>query len=915
MSTMITTPTFIVGLGGIGNLVTRLVWERYRSSNRTLPETVRIRSIDTADQHPDEATERLPDAMFTRVGEFQATAVIQRLDLHPEVQRWWDYPAGAFAPGYIANGAGAKRPVGRLVFFHQFRRIHDEIKTDLAAPLRDTVQMQLINQKLSDLRKTPRVFVVGSLAGGTCSGMFLDVAILLRHLIRTLGYDATGAQIVGVFGLPSVIHLASGDGASAQGRQRQVNTSAALAELDFLTHHWPKGIEVEYPLLGRIHPEPPLLDQIFLFTSTKLDGVSFGAQQDVLRRVAHFIFGQTALGMGEATLQFMDNAKQYFDPATRAVVDGLPAVYGSFGVEWLEVPHDALLPAWIDAIADSVAKRVTDFAWEEEPRHNLNRVARERLFASDEGLRVGLDIFELTPETVMTLSGLPDLGALLGPIQSAQKKAELQDALAAFETQLPGTIEGVKKRLRVVATVPPEERIRSVAADLVADSAFRIGGARRVLEHAAEMLGAFTQSLPSTAPVQDIVAKCGGGLFKALDVGPALSWARERVLRHLKGLAQGELQSRAAGISGFCREWSKSLTTLQETVRREAAGLREGAKPSRSSGAETWLLTERDIAASIAANKEEASRAVAESLSQAFASTVRSGSLPAAGLSDFFRDLFRREAIEAIDREAARFVRRPDDAFDRIRSRVRTCAPMAHIITSGNELLEVMKAERVATPMKLVLTGMPDGDRQKLEQWARQHSVQAGDDSAFQVARSNDSFRDDALHLTFGWPLCLFREVQACTDQTARAVEADSNADRNSRILRSIPGTVEHQVRPLSEGDAKRLFAYAVVLKHVRPVRLDRVEFDTDRFPGQSDAASLGEGFRRFRLEGLNRRYREWLDVEQARDTGAFRQLVTQALERLRAALAGDGIPTELRGPLREHADRVEQDLRGLVAY
>ena len=225
----LTTPTFIIGLGGIGNIVTRLVWERFTASGRPLPSTLRIRSIDTAGQSDHELARPLPDSMFTRLGQFQSNDVIHNLSLFPKVQRWWNYPPNAFAHGFIDNGAGARRPVGRLAFFQEFSKVFEAIRGDLSVPLTDVVQRALFEANLGGVSRAPRVIIIGSLAGGTGSGTFLDVAFLTRYLFSQLGYLASAGTITGVFGLPSVIHLASGDPDSTQARERQVNTIGALS--------------------------------------------------------------------------------------------------------------------------------------------------------------------------------------------------------------------------------------------------------------------------------------------------------------------------------------------------------------------------------------------------------------------------------------------------------------------------------------------------------------------------------------------------------------------------------------------------------------------------------------------------------------------------------------------------------------
>ena len=46
----------------------------------------------------------------------------------------------------------------------------------------------------------PRVYVLAGLAGGSGSGMFLDLTYTLRQLLKQIGYDQP--EVIGLFLLP-----------------------------------------------------------------------------------------------------------------------------------------------------------------------------------------------------------------------------------------------------------------------------------------------------------------------------------------------------------------------------------------------------------------------------------------------------------------------------------------------------------------------------------------------------------------------------------------------------------------------------------------------------------------------------------------------------------------------------------------
>jgi hypothetical protein len=912
--TQLTTPTFIIGLGGIGNIVARLVWERYTAAGE-LPSTVRIRSIDTAGQSEHEFARPLPDSMFTRLGGFQANEVVQHLQLFPDVQRWWKYPPQAFSPGFIDNGAGARRPVGRLIFFREFAKVLEAIRSDLSGPKSDVVQRELVEAGLGKVSLAPRVFIIGSLAGGTGAGTFLDVAFLTRYLFQQLGYQRSSGTITGIFGMPSVIHLASGDPDSTQARERQVNAIGALSELDYLIGGWPSGqLTLQYPQpIGRFEPQPPLFNQVYLFTDRRLKGVTFTRQADVLQRVAHFVFGQIALGMGEKTLDIVDNYKKYFDPAQQRAADGLGAVYCSFGVEWLEVPHDRLMTAWYKEIGETIATRVADLQWGQETKRNLDKVVRDRLSGKHEAYRIATDVADSSPDTLLTLRGIPDVQVFLGNIQGAKNKGELEDAVNAFDTQLPGLLDSLRKQKRALPTREEDQQwARSLGADLLASKEFRAGGARRTLEAAAALLGRISEPVTSIESAAEVLKRCGGGWFSRLDTTPALDWARRRVAQQARQVVKTEFGGRAAELSSLCTTLAELLTSLQQAVRSEARSVDQKPQRAWSPPADSWMLDDRDIAESIAQNREAVIDLVAGAISEALAGDIREGRVPGSEARSFFEQRFSEMALEAIERESMRLTRRPDDMLRRIKNRVEMCEPMAHIIDDGPEFLKTMSAANRATPLKIVLTTMADDQRAELENWAKEQRAIAGDQNAFQIAASTDYSRDDALYLTFGWPLWLFNEVRNCQQATDVTRDTAVNTVISSRVLGELPLAANHEIRPMQGDRSDLLFGYAVVLGFVKPVHANRTVFQGDVFPGQPDTSSLTAAYEQFRRGGLNRSFESLLKNWQM-DGRAFKARVGDALAMLRRGLDGGEIPSALAGDIRRYIQLVELDSQQIV--
>ncbi|MBM3994764.1 MAG: hypothetical protein FJ303_11510 [Planctomycetes bacterium] len=119
------------------------------------------------------------------------------------------------------------RPLGRLAFVDNYRGIARRLDSEIVALCaQDTPHASTSVLDLGLRTARPRVYVVTSLSGNTGSGMFIDVAYLLRQLLNDHGH--ADAEIVGLFYLPSALRTAGSAAPLA-------NAYAALTELQFYT--------------------------------------------------------------------------------------------------------------------------------------------------------------------------------------------------------------------------------------------------------------------------------------------------------------------------------------------------------------------------------------------------------------------------------------------------------------------------------------------------------------------------------------------------------------------------------------------------------------------------------------------------------------------------------------------------------
>ena len=116
------------------------------------------------------------------------------------------------------------RCLGRLAFCDHFRVFSDKLRENLEGCTSTEVLQQSDRLTQLGLRTNrPRVYIVSSLAGGTGSGMFIDVAYAARYRLKQLGY--ANPDVLGLFLVPPMERSAAKPLAAG-------NTFAALKELN-----------------------------------------------------------------------------------------------------------------------------------------------------------------------------------------------------------------------------------------------------------------------------------------------------------------------------------------------------------------------------------------------------------------------------------------------------------------------------------------------------------------------------------------------------------------------------------------------------------------------------------------------------------------------------------------------------------
>jgi Tubulin like len=350
--------TICIGLGGTGNSVLmrirRLIVDKY-GDLKNLP-IVSFVHIDTDKNATRTSSLRTGstyhgiDISFTSAEKVVATMTaaqvnnfVQELTRNSEYDRqnpyahidWW-FPRQLLKDiKAIEEGAKGIRPIGRLAFFHNY----EQIKTSIESAERRTRghEAQLLRNGIK-VEPGLNIFVVGSLCGGTGSGMFLDIAYSLRH-----DYGNDNAQIFGYLVISPKLY---GNTANMN-----ANTYSALKELDYYTKPGTQFNAV-YDRYNQVivRENRPPFDYTYLISDQTLGEYQILEQRKLCNVIAHKIALEFAGELAPSVKGMRDNFTLYmsqWDEHPRPNVQR----YLTFGLAAIYFPRDTIVQIALNRIS------------------------------------------------------------------------------------------------------------------------------------------------------------------------------------------------------------------------------------------------------------------------------------------------------------------------------------------------------------------------------------------------------------------------------------------------------------------------------------------------------------------------------------------------------------------------------------
>lgn len=322
--TVVFRPTVVIGLGGTGYEVVLKLKKRFMDVYGSVPEIIRFLSIDTTENIQER--EKSPDGnkVFLEPNELYAISVANPIPLtrNDNIAEWWpkDIPTSS-----LISGAGQIRARGRLALFAKVGDINGLIAQAINAvrEIRTNTQAYSDNFQVSN-RDGVEVFIVGSLAGGTGSGTFLDVAFLTRQYLNSF------SNVTGVFVLPKVF---------ANLPQTHLVKSNAYGALKEIEHSWglspANAIDIDYGIC-KVKGDRPPFDAVFLIDGVNKKGTVVNRPDDLQNLVADGLYVQIGSQIGLDAANVADNIRAYI--ATGETVRGRKINYCSFGFATLTLP-------------------------------------------------------------------------------------------------------------------------------------------------------------------------------------------------------------------------------------------------------------------------------------------------------------------------------------------------------------------------------------------------------------------------------------------------------------------------------------------------------------------------------------------------------------------------------------------------
>lgn len=430
-------PTLIIGLGGTGKKVLTRLRALYQLYFGDVPrERVRLLELDIDPAREiarlDDQEVELREDEKIDLGDVPAHQIIEdvRKGKHPPLQNWLHKDIRLMEMN-LRRGGQQIRQLGRLAFVW-----HAEPTVD-TQNLRDKFEKVIASLTRLEVVSTEplaiQIFVVSSLCGGTGSGMFIDVAYMLRDILE--GRGLLGKSFITAFLTTPTFF------SSAPQENLRPNAWAALRELDYFIRVQGNERRVQPPEFlyfrdRRIPTENRPFHITYLIDAIDHEGRNIATPEHMERLVSSVIFALSASRIGEEAASRINNVR-----ATQDVDRG--TVYSTLGYAAYVIPIDEIIGIAAARLLESELLKLIEGPKNEEGQLNLTRQVERVLTENRE--RLLLDVRSmanrLKPEQVDRWRAIARVER--GHLESLEREALLSSIRRRLQQYRPKLAEEV----------------------------------------------------------------------------------------------------------------------------------------------------------------------------------------------------------------------------------------------------------------------------------------------------------------------------------------------------------------------------------------------------------------------------------------------------------------------------------------
>jgi serine/threonine protein kinase len=322
-------PALVIGVGHVG----RVILERFKGELRSrvgdplnVPH-IRLMALDSdatpVSLQPDSESLAADETLLARLS--RPSRYLRPRDGMPALSDWLDPMMLYRIPReLVTNGV---RALGRLAFLDNYRAILSRLRWELEQiSNKDTLSVSAERTGFQLRTNWPQVYVITHLGGGTGSGCFLDLAYVVRRVLRELYFGRH--DVTGVLVLPPPQDEKNMDLGLA-------NTHAALTELArFMTPGQAFSARYEARVPPLMDEYPPFARCLLFPTRVREEG---DALAELARRTSDWMYRELLTPLGRAAAEARGEAE---DRGAHAMISsGFQAV----GTARIAVPRRALL--------------------------------------------------------------------------------------------------------------------------------------------------------------------------------------------------------------------------------------------------------------------------------------------------------------------------------------------------------------------------------------------------------------------------------------------------------------------------------------------------------------------------------------------------------------------------------------------